>query len=569
MRICNYFISSMSDKNLENVDILLATIIPETELRALQVTFGIDPSADSNLEIKDNYLWLTEIQNSQHGTLSIAIACLPDQGVMSAQTDTLALVGPMSPLSPDLALLVGTAGGRKSSSNGDLVVSTEGVVYYEPESDDVRPQWIYPSRAIKRELRIQFDKPRIQNYGLLNQYKKTLDDLEKSSLEFSISEDAEEIDPSLNYKAIASGEKILDGEKLEQIAQGRGQVQAAEKEGFGFAQACDSEGCEWMVIRSISDRGDRKERKAWALPAAVMASTFAKVYIQNADVPFEPRDREPEVEPSSVYVRNNIPDLMAEYLHQNYDLDISDVDIDIELTITDLERICALSHSDLSVSTIHEALLEARAYAYDEKYGDRSTDEDERFTVIGFDSWKNEFRDVLNDAGISTMRGDNILVVGVGNGHEVDPLNSSVNSIIGVDVSKKMLHQTQNRHPQVTTHQASAEDLNQLDTGTQDLYISLRTFQSTLLDSKAAIIEAGRVLRSGGTIVLSVPYIYDNQNRDEVVRGLLRSPESSKLDPDLPYEVANNLRQLLERFMFKNVKVRTGDVEIYLYGKRK
>ena len=559
----------MQSSALEDVDVLVATVIPETELRALLVTFGIDPAADHDVSIEENYLWLTDIENSRYGSLSVAIACLPDQGVLAAQTDTLALLGSTSPLSPDLALLVGTAGGRGNSSNGDLVVSTDGIVYYEPQSDDVRPQWAYPSRALQRELTIQFDEPRVQNLGLLDRYADTLDALADSALEFDISTAARDVDPALNYKAIASGEKILDETRLEDIAQGKGQVRAAEKEGFGFAQACDSESCEWMVIRSISDRGDRAERKAWALPAAAMAAAFAHLYVEHADVPFDHSDEDPEVEPDSLYSRKKIPDLMAEYLSREYDIDISAVDFDLELTITDLERLCEIAHPDLSTATIRDALREARSSAYEEKYGNRSTDEDERFAVMGFENWQREFRDVLTDAGITRMRGDDVLVVGVGSGHEIDAFYSGTDSITGVDLSAKMLDQARDRHPELTTYQRNAEDLDCLDAGSRDIYVSLRTYQSTLLDSKAAMFEAGRVLRPGGTIVLSVPYIFYNQERDEVVQGLLRSPESDKLDPNLPYEVADEIRRALERFMFENVKVRTGDVEIYVYGERR
>lgn len=557
-----------SSNKLENVDVLLITIIPETELRALQVNFNIDPTSDPDTTIEEVYIWFSEMENEHHGPLSIAIACLPDKGVLSAQNKTQALLGPTSALSPDLVLLVGTAGGLDGSANGDLVISTEGVVYYEPESDDIRPKWIYPSQAIQSELKINFDESQVQYLGLTDQYTRTIDRLEQSESEIEIPEDALFDAPDLNYKAIASGEKILDDNSLNDISEGKGQVEAAEMEGFGVAKVCENEGCHWMIIRSISDRGNRETRKEYAPAAAAMAAAYANIYVNNAKEPFESSEETPKVEPDSLYSRKKIPDLMNEYLNEEYDIDISDVDFDLKLTIEDLEEICVVSNSELTASQTREALREARSYAYEEKYGQRSTDEDERFTVMGFENWKREFRDTLNDVGISTMQGDDVLIVGVGSGQEIRALYSGTNSITGIDVSTKMLDQTQDQHPEVTTYQQNAEDLDDIGTKSKDIYISLRTYQSTLFDHKAAIFEAGRVLRPGGTIVLSVPYVFYNQERDEVVQGLLRSPESDKLNPDLPYEIAENIRQLLERFMFERVKIRTGDVEIYIYGKR-
>lgn len=559
----------MSGGELEDVDALVATVIPDTELPALLATFGVDPTSAPDDEIEDNYLWVTDVENANYGTITVGLACLPDQGVLDALSDTLAVVGPTSPLSPDLALLVGTAGGRERSTNGDVVISTEGVIYYEPESDDVRPEWAYPPHSIQRELKIQFNERRAIDLGLLDRYGDTLDALERSDLDFDVTDAAREVEPAIDFKAVASGEKILDDEALADVAEGQGQVYAAEKEGFGFAQACSSEGCDWMVVRSISDRGRRSERKAWALPAATMAASFAEVYLRHADVPFEPPEQEPEVGPDSLYSRKKIPDLMAEKLQRDHSIDISSVEFDLQLTIRDLEEICAISHSETPRSRIRDALREARAYAYEEKYGNRSTDEDERFTVIGFEAWQSEFRDTLVDAGVHNMRGDNVLVVGVGNGHEVEAFYSGAAEIVGVDVSQEMLDQAENRDVELTTYRSNAEDLACIESGSRDVYISLRTFQSTLLDIKSAVFEAGRVLRPGGTVVLSVPYIFYNKERDEVVQGLLRSPESDKLDPHLPYDVADEIRRVLERFMFDDVKIRTGGVEIYVYGERR
>ncbi len=552
---------------LEDVDVVVATIIPETELAALQASFGIDPGSDHDEAVQDNYIWLTAVDNSEYGTLTVAIVCLP-KGVLAAQNATQAILGPTSSLSPDLALLVGTAGGRDRTSNGDLVVSTDGVVYYEPESDDVRPDWEYLERPLKREVEVQFNSRQMKELGLLDEYEASLTALETATSEIDVADEARSVDPSISYKAVASGEKILDDTTLEDVAAGKGQVYAAEMEGFGFARACASNECDWLVVRSISDRGDRDERKAWALPAAAMASSFAKLYLQHADVPFESDDEEQEVEPESLYSRKKIPDLMAEKLQRDHGIDISSVDFDLELTINDLERICDISHGDKSRDDIRAKLRKARSYAYEEKYGKRSKDEDERFTVIGFEQWKGEFQNTLADAGISNMRGDDVLVVGVGNGREVEAFFSGADTITGVDISQEMLDTTASRFQDLQLYQCNAENLACIESSSKDVYISLRTFQSTLLDVKEAIFEAGRVLRTGGTIVLSVPYIFYNSERDEVVQGLLRSPNSDKLDPHLPYEVADDIRRILDRFMFDDVKIRTGGVEIYVYGQR-
>lgn len=113
--------------------------------------------------------------------------------------------------------------------------------------------------------------------------------------------------------------------------------------------------------------------------------------------------------------------------------------------------------------------------------------------------------------------------------------------------------------------QAEAENLTRVDAISQDLYISLRTYQSTLFDIEEALFEAYRVLRPGGVCVISIPYIFYVEKK--IMKGLIR-PGTKELDIDLPYVLSDRIRRGMNRLDFDPVGIHTGQFEIYTYGQK-
>lgn len=105
-----------------------------------------------------------------------------------------------------------------------------------------------------------------------------------------------------------------------------------------------------------------------------------------------------------------------------------------------------------------------------------------------------------------------------------------------------------------------------------DLYISLRTYQSTLFDVKESLHEAYRVLAKGGGIVISIPAMYlkkDNNGKIiSVLKGLI--PQGSSV-PIFEYamQVSEKIEGYLKILGFRDVIIGSeSPFEIYI-GARK
>ncbi len=105
-----------------------------------------------------------------------------------------------------------------------------------------------------------------------------------------------------------------------------------------------------------------------------------------------------------------------------------------------------------------------------------------------------------------------------------------------------------------------------IDNVSQDLYISLRTYQSTLFDIEESLFELYRILRPGGFCVISIPYVF--YVNGEIKKGLIRPGSKDELDIDLPYVLADRIRRGLNRLDFSSTGLRTGLFEIYVYGQK-
>ncbi len=191
----------------------------------------------------------------------------------------------------------------------------------------------------------------------------------------------------------------------------------------------------------------------------------------------------------------------------------------------------------------------------------RQVAQDERH--IDFDEWQKEFRSLIRVAGFANLRHVRAINVGIGNGTECPEFYGDFERFIGVDISLDALTRAKERFPKMQTSHTDGEHLMGVESGSQELYISLRTYQSTLFDIEEALFETYRVLRPGGFAIISV----SNAHRinENVVPGILRS-SGREVDLDLPYDIANRIRASLTRLDFAKIGIRTGTYEVYAYG---
>ena len=263
---------------------------------------------------------------------------------------------------------------------------------------------------------------------------------------------------------------------------------------------------------------------------------------------------------ASPYVRKSVREIMAEVLRQD-GIDLSSLPLGVRATIKTIIRRCQLQYPDLEPEEVARKVNAGRAVAYEEKYAQRSQKEDERYRA--FEEWEAELNTLLRHVGIRDLGRCRAINVGIGNGLEKPFFYKDFKQLVGVDLSAKALARAAQGIANLDTHRAEAEELQGVASHAFDLYLSLRTYQSSFFDIGDALFAACRVLDNGGRAVISIPYVYFDQGR--LLNGLLR-PGGHDLDPDLPYEIADAVRRGLQNLGFEQLGMHTGLFEIYVYG---
>lgn len=270
----------------------------------------------------------------------------------------------------------------------------------------------------------------------------------------------------------------------------------------------------------------------------------------------------PELLPdTSLYVTKQIPDLMLENL-QRAGLLITDLPTDWDIDIFDV-----VHHASLVVEgdkeTIKKLVLAARREAYDKKYCEYTYENDARGVN---NNWHNEVNEVFSLLNIEDINKYSVVNVGAGNGLEAKDLFPRVQKLMLVDIGKDSLKKANALLPHAIVFENEAENLKNIEMNTQDVYVSLRTYQSSYFDVKQALREAVRVLKPNGSIILSVANGFIGEG-GVLIPGLV-IPKSKLVDKNRPYEVVERIRRMLNLLGFNNVGIRTGLSEIYVYGRR-
>lgn len=280
---------------------------------------------------------------------------------------------------------------------------------------------------------------------------------------------------------------------------------------------------------------------------------------------------EPSVDSNSKYRIQSIADIVKAEAAK-HGIHINGIQVGDRLHIGDLERICTRAwYPDKPQDEVIRILEAARATAFSRKYAEPREDEKlvevSSIQIDGLKPWDTYFRDILNELGVKDPNQLDILDVGIGNGYAEEPFLKQIHSFKAVDISKEALQYAEKKYPQMTRFVGAAEDLKQIPNNSVDLYISLRTYQSTLFNRRAALHEAYRVLRNGGVIVLSIPIMFLKEH-GKVLAGLI--PPGS-IVPDMEYaqHFVERIREYLTILNFRDVKVdERSPFEIFLSAKR-
>lgn len=206
------------------------------------------------------------------------------------------------------------------------------------------------------------------------------------------------------------------------------------------------------------------------------------------------------------------------------------------------------------------AVNDALSEAFDAKYGTYDYAHDARAANL---KWTDDFTSVYRKSSTRSLSAVNILNVGVGAGHEAAALFSDCPQITFVDIAEHGLANISGRIPSSRTVVSSAEDLSVLPENSYDLYVSLRTYNSSFFDISAAASEAHRVLKPGSVIIVSVANGFLYAQRGCVVPGLI-IPGTDFVDIYRGMDTANLIGTELDCAGFTDIRTFPTSAEIYL-----
>ncbi|MFT7404938.1 class I SAM-dependent methyltransferase [Zhongshania sp.] len=278
---------------------------------------------------------------------------------------------------------------------------------------------------------------------------------------------------------------------------------------------------------------------------------------------------------SSKYVLQSTPDIIINEIQKN-GLNISETCISYGFNVNDLKKRLSTLNEDIPISKIIDCVEKARAIAFTSKYAEPKEDEKlvpvKELNVEGCQDWNMYLIDFLKRLGVSDYTKLKTIDVGIGNAWASKRFHEDIHDITGVDVSEKALDYARTKLPHSKLVIGSAEDLNSISSFSVDLYISLRTYQSTLFDIKQSIHEAYRVLTKGGAIAVSIPTMFLVKGDDGQITGVLNGliPSGSK-EPSIEYalEIADRIKWYFDLLGFHNSEIyRASPFEIFI-GARK
>lgn len=209
-----------------------------------------------------------------------------------------------------------------------------------------------------------------------------------------------------------------------------------------------------------------------------------------------------------------------------------------------------------SISAISNAVSEA----FNSKYGAYNYSDDTRSLDL---NWKENFMSFYKRSSVKPMSTTKILNVGVGSGHEAIALFSNCTRITFVDIAHGGLEKIKEQIPVSKVIVSNAVDLSSITDSSHELYVSLRTYNSSFFDVKEAISEARRVLKSNAEIIISVANGFLCPEQNCIISGLI-IPGTEFVDI---YRGMDTIKLINTEFIhvgFKNIQIYPTNTEIYI-----
>lgn len=291
-----------------------------------------------------------------------------------------------------------------------------------------------------------------------------------------------------------------------------------------------------------------------ALECLIVKATVGKIFYSEVDI--------------SAMVNKEvkfIPALIIEYFQQNGIDFIKALPDNYNLTIEDIIEFCEKEAKHIGKYDINfeKLIREAVASGYDKRYLVNSSSHDRNECKQEFCE---SFFSILKQLCIFDFyQRQNVVVVGVGNGSEGEMIYNNIDNISIVDIAPKSLDKAKEILPHAKTFQNFSDRLVSFTDSSFDLYVSLRTYQSTYFNILASLKEAKRILKKNGSIIISIACGYLN-SENNFVYGLY-NPHNGQLEKERPDLYVNTILKRLQQLGFTVVGTSKIPSEIFIFAK--
>lgn len=269
-------------------------------------------------------------------------------------------------------------------------------------------------------------------------------------------------------------------------------------------------------------------------------------------------DSKQSIKYSPYYSENRISDLVIEKLKSKGFVILKD-EINVNKSRSALVSLICDKYGIKYLKAIN-AVNNAISEAFNTKYEAYNYSNDVRSLVS---DWKESFMSFYRNLSTRPLSTIKIINVGVASGHEAISLFSDCRHITFVDIAEDGLKKIKKQIPLSEVIISSATDLSSIPDNSQDLYVSLRTYNSSFFEIREAILEALRVLNLNAIIIISIAngFLYPEQSR--IIPGLILTG-TKFVDIYRGIDTAKLIQAEFIQAGFKDIQIFSTNTEIYI-----